>query len=575
MFEVMAQAGESAHEPKTPTNNNIVGAFNMNGGMGVSLGLSNSIPSPEPASKSPALPSTPAHQQILRPPTPPSSGPPISVTPIFRTWHPHVYGTVPKSPTPHSISDILGWAVRGRSEEPLNLTTRPPDHAHNKGVSLDIKNGGKRKNENGEVSPGSGSVGEADGAGDRKKKKARTTFTGRQIFELERQFELKKYLSSSERAEMAKLLNVTETQVKIWFQNRRTKWKKQDGITNAEAIEHKNAATGKNKKPASGSNSASSAANSGANALSSSSSSSSSSDHNKGLNAESSAANPAPSDGGSSPTSPSQLSNGATSDLSSSDETSHGTGEGGGGGGRLVISPPPPPPSHHHHHHQPPPPPPSDVPEDLSKSDSNNTTTTFEDRIVIKEFVPSPIGGSYKSNLTGASPSSGNPSPTGGGSISAQSLSPPKTHSLPATTSTSLIKPIPGPISPPKAYGPRSPVPKTLSPAAHAHSSPITPPSHTIIPRVSPPTSSSSTGSGVGGGGGGGPAGSLNILSTPTPSSSSSSPLSTSLSSTPPTGSKAAERTHYPSLPALCQETNPKEKLHENGKIANDSEASS
>lgn len=46
-----------------------------------------------------------------------------------------------------------------------------------------------------------------------RKKKARTTFTGRQIFELEKQFELKKYLSSSERAEMAKLLNVTETQV--------------------------------------------------------------------------------------------------------------------------------------------------------------------------------------------------------------------------------------------------------------------------------------------------------------------------------------------------------------------------
>lgn len=48
---------------------------------------------------------------------------------------------------------------------------------------------------------------------DRKKKKARTTFTGRQIFELEKQFEVKKYLSSSERADMAKLLNVTETQV--------------------------------------------------------------------------------------------------------------------------------------------------------------------------------------------------------------------------------------------------------------------------------------------------------------------------------------------------------------------------
>lgn len=46
-----------------------------------------------------------------------------------------------------------------------------------------------------------------------KKKKARTTFTGRQIFELEKQFEQKKYLSSAERAEMASQLAVTETQV--------------------------------------------------------------------------------------------------------------------------------------------------------------------------------------------------------------------------------------------------------------------------------------------------------------------------------------------------------------------------
>jgi hypothetical protein len=51
--------------------------------------------------------------------------------------------------------------------------------------------------------------------GGMKKKKARTTFSGRQIFELEKQFEMKKYLSSSERAELAKMLQVTETQVRF------------------------------------------------------------------------------------------------------------------------------------------------------------------------------------------------------------------------------------------------------------------------------------------------------------------------------------------------------------------------
>jgi len=82
----------------------------------------------------------------------------------------------------------------------------------------------------------------SDGCGDRKRKKARTTFTGRQIFELERQFELKKYLSSSERSEMAKMLGVTETQVKIWFQNRRTKWKKHDTVTTTESSDPATAA---------------------------------------------------------------------------------------------------------------------------------------------------------------------------------------------------------------------------------------------------------------------------------------------------------------------------------------------
>merc|ERR1719222_329424 len=63
----------------------------------------------------------------------------------------------------------------------------------------------------------------------------RTTFTGKQIYELEKMFETRKYLNAAERSQLSRLLAVSEQQVKIWFQNRRTKWKKQENITNEQA----------------------------------------------------------------------------------------------------------------------------------------------------------------------------------------------------------------------------------------------------------------------------------------------------------------------------------------------------
>ncbi|XP_053556923.1 T-cell leukemia homeobox protein 2 [Bombina bombina] len=58
-----------------------------------------------------------------------------------------------------------------------------------------------------------------------KRKKPRTSFSRVQICELEKRFHRQKYLASAERASLAKSLRMSDSQVKTWFQNRRTKWR--------------------------------------------------------------------------------------------------------------------------------------------------------------------------------------------------------------------------------------------------------------------------------------------------------------------------------------------------------------
>ncbi|XP_072015131.1 uncharacterized protein [Amphiura filiformis] len=73
----------------------------------------------------------------------------------------------------------------------------------------------------------------------RRPRRRRTTFTQAQLSVLERKFRCQKYLSVAERGLLAERLNLNETQVKTWYQNRRTKWKRStDPSDRMEQLRH-------------------------------------------------------------------------------------------------------------------------------------------------------------------------------------------------------------------------------------------------------------------------------------------------------------------------------------------------
>lgn len=60
-------------------------------------------------------------------------------------------------------------------------------------------------------------------------------FSHEQVIDLEKRFHSSKYLSAGERKKLAGRINLTERQVKTWFQNRRAKWRRGNGISDDQS----------------------------------------------------------------------------------------------------------------------------------------------------------------------------------------------------------------------------------------------------------------------------------------------------------------------------------------------------